>query len=724
VHLLQVSHCLDTLTLARWVKKTTGHEHLSSLKLGVLHEHATGTGLSNAHDALADVIGNVEVLKWDVLFGHRHEKLQVWARVCEDEELRLALARDAKRAVLRSFFDDSDNDAEYGGDEDDEHIADDVTDWAASDVERCPHVTFTLHHGLRRTDRFATAYGTWKKLWAEGVDGTWESSAEAMLVRQTNLYARLHRAGRIIKRFARYIVCRARGLPCSRYTLVRTHHDRWVLRDDRPSQRPWKPVTKMEMRAFLARRLRQAVMRSRLDRDDLDWQDDTRLRASRITQHLTKTRCEQIKRFLHLADPRSQPPADAETADRLYKVREFMNLLQAKWRHHYTCGPFMCIDESMIDFQGRCRFKTTMAKKHHPNGIKAFVGTDGDSYYVVWVDYKTDKWDRRLTGLFEGTHIAMRMMRETDTLGTQRTLVCDDFYTSPQLFSLLLKHNTHGLGVLRTTRAPARVQCREGEYERGFFKCSYSEAAKMSVYAWQDNRVVYFLTTCGADAHAVLGGGDVDTVQRWDATAGKRRAVPCPRIVKWYCAKMNGIDVTDQDIEYCSMCGGHRRLYKWWKRIFYHLMDLTLHNARILQGQYVRAAGTGRLHSNREFREAVLMGMLEELDHFRRADAVVVVPRGCVARKIAAKTRNGQLGAVTARRACLVCACDPTLRSSQKRCSTECAKCGPLHVALRKGQHDNLTCFQRFHQNPHRYLNAKAARARRRPAQHAVGTVL
>ena len=76
-------------------------------------------------------------------------------------------------------------------------------------------------------------------------------------------------------------------------------------------------------------------------------------------------------------------------------------------------------------------------------------------------------------------------------------VVCDNFYTSVQLFSALRSKQTYGLGVLRESRAPGGVKFNEKDHERGHSRTTYSRTANMAVTAWKGSRVVFFLTTIG-----------------------------------------------------------------------------------------------------------------------------------------------------------------------------------------------------------------------------------
>jgi hypothetical protein len=52
-----------------------------------------------------------------------------------------------------------------------------------------------------------------------------------------------------------------------------------------------------------------------------------------------------------------------------------------------------------------------------------------------------------------------------------------------------------------------------------------------------------------------------------------------PEVVKEYTTNMRGVDVMDQHIETLNV---KQKSNKWWKPIFYHVIEITLNNAFIL----------------------------------------------------------------------------------------------------------------------------------------------
>ena len=78
-----------------------------------------------------------------------------------------------------------------------------------------------------------------------------------------------------------------------------------------------------------------------------------------------------LLRFLHFADNRNHNPADPD-CDRLYKIREIINLIMQQCREVYSPGKNLSVDESLVLFKGRFSFMQYIKSKRARFGIKLF----------------------------------------------------------------------------------------------------------------------------------------------------------------------------------------------------------------------------------------------------------------------------------------------------------------------------------------------------------------
>ena len=94
------------------------------------------------------------------------------------------------------------------------------------------------------------------------------------------------------------------------------------------------------------------------------------------------------------------------------------------------------------------------------------------------------------------------------------------------------------------------------------------------VLQWVDNKVVSMITTVGNANEQGQVTRRVRTDRVWE-----ERHVQQPTIFKTYNMKMNAVDRSDQILTAFST---QRKCVRWWKTLFFHLIDIAVVNSFIL----------------------------------------------------------------------------------------------------------------------------------------------
>lgn len=209
-------------------------------------------------------------------------------------------------------------------------------------------------------------------------------------------------------------------------------------------------------------------------------------------------------------------------------------------------GEDLVIDESMMPFRGRLKFKQYIPRKYHKYGIKVYgikvfklCDSSGYTYNMKVYSVKEEQPVRDLA-----TSVVMRL---TDSyLDTGRTLSTDNFYTSVPLAEMLLTRKTHLVCTLRKNRKslPKKVvtaNLKVGETMAEQNRCG------VVVQKWRDKREVLTLSTKHFDAMV-------------KATGDKREKTK-PEMVVYYNATKQGIDVSDQLASYHTCL---RKTISWY----------------------------------------------------------------------------------------------------------------------------------------------------------------
>ncbi|XP_047116200.1 piggyBac transposable element-derived protein 3-like [Schistocerca piceifrons] len=156
-------------------------------------------------------------------------------------------------------------------------------------------------------------------------------------------------------------------------------------------------------------------------------------------------------------------------------------------------------------------------------------------------------------------------------------LYFDNWFTGVRLEVELGKMGIQSLGTVRPNRLKGcmftsdKVMKKKG---RGSYEeyLSKIDGITLSAVKWYDNKPVYLLST-------FAGVHPTSTVERWDHTKKEKINVECPSIVHYYNQCTGGVDLLD------SLIALYRikiRSKKFYLRIVFHLLDLTVVNAWLL----------------------------------------------------------------------------------------------------------------------------------------------
>ncbi|KAK9696791.1 Transposase IS4 [Popillia japonica] len=129
---------------------------------------------------------------------------------------------------------------------------------------------------------------------------------------------------------------------------------------------------------------------------------------------------------------------------------EIQSLADALIKHYqdiYAPGQVICIDESLIPFQGRLVIKQYIPEKSHKYGVKIFKLCCGKGYTWNLQIYAGKQRDK---GASVPTNLVMNLSK--DLLDAGRTIVTYNYYTSVELANRLLDRGTHLVGTLRSNR--------------------------------------------------------------------------------------------------------------------------------------------------------------------------------------------------------------------------------------------------------------------------------
>ena len=153
-------------------------------------------------------------------------------------------------------------------------------------------------------------------------------------------------------------------------------------------------------------------------------------------------------------------------------------------------------------------------------------------------------------------------------------LYCDNYYTSIPLFSSLQRLGFGACGTVRSNRRGVPKEVTTTKLAKGEVLTAQADHGILAMQ-WKDKRPVTLLSTIHDDSM-------VTKVRRTRLAPGGREEISKPHLVEQYNTYMGGVDKSDQLLSYY---GFSHRTVKWWRRAFYHLLDVANVNAYILYAE-------------------------------------------------------------------------------------------------------------------------------------------
>ncbi|XP_055926117.1 piggyBac transposable element-derived protein 2-like [Argiope bruennichi] len=342
-------------------------------------------------------------------------------------------------------------------------------------------------------------------------------------------------------------------------------------------QTPEKPlnVTSSDIRKYLGICILSSV--SSVKDFRLYW--NPAVGISLIQNSMPVNEFEKIRRYLHFNDNNAFSTDLQGGQDKFFKLRPLIDELQKSFLS-IPMEECLCVDEQMCATKARHHLKQYMPDKPHKYGYKLFIlsGVSGFAYnFEIYGGKELDVANiLQEPDLGASSNVVIRLTRPVQE-NVNHKLYFDNYYTSIPLQVYLKKKGILSLGTIRRNRIPDCKLPTERELKlqvRGSiteFVAEY-DGCELSNVSWKDNKTVTMLST-------FAGTNPVSEVQRFDRKQKCHVKVNCPYVIKTYNKHMGGVDLLD------SLIGRYKiimRSKKWYFRLFYHLLDLTIINAWLL----------------------------------------------------------------------------------------------------------------------------------------------
>jgi hypothetical protein len=329
-------------------------------------------------------------------------------------------------------------------------------------------------------------------------------------------------------------------------------------------QAKWSRTNPEEIYLFLATFMLMAHVKKYKIKDY--WSTDRLIATPVFGDIIPRDRFLLLLKFLHFNDNKNQ----SET-DKLFKISPVVKHLKQKFQRIMIPHRNLCIDESLTLWKGRLSFKQYIPSKRHRYGIKIFILCDCLTGFVldfeIYVGSQT--YIERYEDLGVAGSVVMMLMRPYLQKG--HNLFMDNWYTSPALFEVLHENLTGACGTVRKNRTgmPNFID----ELTRG--EIEYQHTDVLLALKWFDKREVTMLSTIHEPKMVYTGKTHYET----------NEPIQKPASVQEYNQNRGIVDKFDMQISAVECV---RKTIKWYKKLFFHLLDVTVLNSYILHKQKSR----------------------------------------------------------------------------------------------------------------------------------------
>ena len=360
------------------------------------------------------------------------------------------------------------------------------------------------------------------------------------------------------------------------------YHD--VTKDSKPSYSSgWAPVNVNEIDRYIGLLFYMSIVKA--PHIDAYWSKAPLFHGLWARAMIgSRIRYKQINSFFKIADCRVVDPDD-----KLAKVRYLYDIIKNKCKELYQPHVNVSIDERMVRNKGRYNFRQYIKDKPTKWGMKFWVLADSINGYTYDFDLYLGKQDVVSTfGL--GYDVVMKLGASLFNQGYK--FFMDNYYTSTKLFIALLTKGITACGTILLNRRGVPAHFKDTKtLDKARGSSRYVREGNLLFVQWRDNKIVNFLSTMHTKSKEMF------YCKRRSKVGNKfqKLDVEQPRLVRDYNKYMAGVDRSDQVIgKYNTL----RKTDKYWKTIFYHLLDIARVNSYILYKEHTGNKGMKQLDFN------------------------------------------------------------------------------------------------------------------------------
>lgn len=256
--------------------------------------------------------------------------------------------------------------------------------------------------------------------------------------------------------------------------------------------------------------------------------------------------------------------------DPIAPISEVFNSFVGNCQSLYTLGIGACIDEMLIAFRGRSKYKIYMPNKPAKYGLKLMALTDARTSYfyngylycgkdsdgLTLSDEDRRKWSKP-------SQSVLRLAKPI--FGSNRNLTADNWFSSVELVDVLQSKQLTYVGTLKKNKRQIPKEFLPSRFrEVGSSVYGFTKTTTMVSYVPKRNKSVILISS---QHHHPCSNPET----------GK------PEIVDYYNNNKGGVDSLD---EKCAKYSTARRTRRWPMCLFFRVLDISSVNSYILHQSF------------------------------------------------------------------------------------------------------------------------------------------
>ncbi|XP_064092990.1 piggyBac transposable element-derived protein 4-like [Macrobrachium nipponense] len=329
----------------------------------------------------------------------------------------------------------------------------------------------------------------------------------------------------------------------------------------------WTDVTVEEMYIFFALQLLMGI--TKLPRISDYWSQSLLCTGPPVfTTVMSRNRFSQILRFLRFSHPDNVQPSQPMT-----RIQTFVDMVREKSMNVFSPGENFAVDESLLLYKGRLRFRQYIKTKRKRFGLKLFAlcpsSKGGKGYTWNFCLYTPQMYeeisrDEDLAHLSKSERVPVFLMKSLLNKGRHVVL---GRYSSINLAEFLYSKNTLTTGTIRPNR--------------GVPQCLKDQSLQVNQSAFARRNEFLVVKYCDrSPVHVISTKYSAGFVERNRfLKGGRRQMIKKPLPIQKYNEQMGSVDLVDQMLERIDPT---RKSYTWFKKLGLHLMVRMVLNSFVI----------------------------------------------------------------------------------------------------------------------------------------------